>query len=40
MNWKGLEAKLGLWAEELLARTPTPHAALVLEMLYQMEGVW
>jgi|RhiMetdeSRZDD1v2_1073273.scaffolds.fasta_scaffold2184459_2 hypothetical protein len=42
MNWEGLEAKLGVWAEELLVGTPTPHAAVVLELLRQVvlkEGV-
>jgi len=42
MNWEGLEVKLGIWDEELLAGTPTPHAAVVLELLRQVvlkEGV-
>jgi hypothetical protein len=36
MNWEGLEVKLGVWAEELLAGTPTPHAAVVPELLRQV----
>jgi len=35
MNWEWLEAKVGVWAEAFLAGTPTPHAAVGLELLPQ-----
>ena len=36
MNWDGLEANRGVWAEELLAGTATPHAVVGLELLHQV----